>query len=60
MKKLKSFESCIIKQIFSDEEDLQEFSLPTGLADAAKLNDDYKEIVLMLRIANYDNKTADE
>ena len=58
MKKLESFEPCMIEQIFSDEEDLLEFSLPAGLADAAKLNGDYKKIVSMLGVANYDNDKA--
>ena len=58
MKKLESFEPCMIEQIFSDEEDLLEFSLPAGLADAAKLNGDYKEIVSILGVANYDNDKA--
>ena len=58
MKKLESFEPCMIEQIFSDEEDLLEFSLPAGLADAAKLNGDYKEIVSMFWVASYDNDKA--
>ena len=58
IKKLESFEPSVIEQIFSDEEDLQEFSLPAGLADAAKLNSDCKEIVSMFGIASYDNDKA--
>ena len=48
-----SFEPCMIEQIFNDEEDFQEFSLPEGEADAAKFNRDYKEIASMLEIANH-------
>ena len=58
MKKSESFEHFIIEQVLNDEEDLQESSLSARLTDAAKLNNDSKEIASMVRIAIYDNDKA--
>ena len=58
MKKLDSLEPCAIERESDDEEDVQEFVPPVGLADAAKLNNSYKELISTLGIANFHNDEA--
>ena len=58
MKKLDSLEPCAIERESDDEEDVQEFVPTVGLADAAKLNNSYKELISTLGIANFHNDEA--